>query len=141
MHIPKDQWEQLYILILYVDDILLASNDFGMLRTTKDFLSKNFEMKDLRQATYVVGIEIYRNRSQGILGLSQKSYNEKILEKFNMGNCSSVLLQSGKVTNSLKSNVRKIKWSKIRWQKYHTKLIGYSDSDFAGCVTLLLYLQ
>ena len=85
-----------------------------MLRKTKDFLSKNFEMKDLGGATYVVGIEIYRDRSQRILGPSQKSYIEKIMEKLNMGNCLSVLLQSEKVTNSLKSNVRKIKWSKIR---------------------------
>ena len=80
-----------------------------MLRKTKDFLSKNFEMKDLGEATYVVGIEIYRDRSQRILGLSQKSYIEKIMEKLNMGNCLLVLLQSGKMTNSLKSNVRKIK--------------------------------
>jgi hypothetical protein len=44
-------------LILYVDDILLASSDLGLLHTTKKFLSKNFEMKDMSEATYVIGIE------------------------------------------------------------------------------------
>ena len=38
-------------LILYVDDILLVSNDIGLLHETKKFLSKNFEMKDMGEAT------------------------------------------------------------------------------------------
>jgi hypothetical protein len=57
-------------LVLYVDDILLASNDLGLLHETKIFLTKNFEMKDLRDASFVLGIQILRDRSQGILGLS-----------------------------------------------------------------------
>ena len=51
-------------LVLYVDDILLATNDLGSLYETKKFLSKNFEMKDMGEASYVIGIEIIRDRSQ-----------------------------------------------------------------------------
>jgi len=61
------------ILILYVDDILLAANDLDLLYKTKKFLSKNYEMKDMGEASYVIGIEIIRDRSQGLLGLSQKN--------------------------------------------------------------------
>ena len=57
-------------LVLYVDDILLATNDIGMLHETKRFLSRNFKMKDLGDASFVLGIQIHRDRSQGILGLS-----------------------------------------------------------------------
>jgi hypothetical protein len=57
-------------LILYVDDILLASSDLGLLHTTKKFLFENFEMKDMGEATYVIGIEIFCDRSRGLLGLS-----------------------------------------------------------------------
>jgi hypothetical protein len=74
--------------ILYVDDILLASSDLGILLETKKFLSKNFEMKDIDEATYVIEIEIFRDRSRGILGLSQKVYIERVLERFKMENCS-----------------------------------------------------
>jgi hypothetical protein len=59
-------------LILYDDDILLASSDLGLLHKTKEFLSKNFEMKDMGEVTYVIGIEIFRDRTRGLLGLSQK---------------------------------------------------------------------
>ena len=53
-----------------MDDILLASNDLGLLRETKKYLSKNFQMVDMGEANYVIGIEIFRNRSRGVLGLS-----------------------------------------------------------------------
>ena len=61
------------LLVLYVDDILLASNDISFLRETKNFLSKNFEMKDLGDASFVFGIKLHRDRSRRILGLSQAS--------------------------------------------------------------------
>ena len=73
---------------MYVDDILLATNDLGLLHETKKFLSKNFEMKDMGEASYVIGIEIIRDRSQGLLGLSQKAYINKVLERFKMEKCS-----------------------------------------------------
>lgn len=76
-------------LVLYVDDILLATNDINLLHDTKRFLSKNFEMKDLGDASFVLGIEIHRDRSWGILGLSQRSYIEKVLNRFGMQNCKS----------------------------------------------------
>ncbi|KAD7477055.1 hypothetical protein E3N88_00191 [Mikania micrantha] len=45
-------------------------------------------MKDLGEASHVIGIEIHRNRSIGTLGLSQKAYIERILTRFNMQQCS-----------------------------------------------------
>jgi hypothetical protein len=46
-------------LILYVDNILLASSDVSLLLETKKFLSLNFDMKDLGEALFVLGIEIH----------------------------------------------------------------------------------
>jgi len=43
-------------IILYVDDILLATNDLGLLYEIKKFLSNNFEMKDMGEETYVIEI-------------------------------------------------------------------------------------
>ena len=57
-------------LVLYVDDIFLATNDVGTLYEVKQFLLKNFDMKDMGEASYVIGIKIHRERSRGILGLS-----------------------------------------------------------------------
>ena len=57
-------------LVLYVDDILLASSNIGFMHETKRFLAKNFEMKDLGDASFVLGIQIHRDHSRSILGLS-----------------------------------------------------------------------
>ena len=66
---------RLIFLVLYVDDILLANNDMLILLEIKSFLSKNFKMKDLRDASFVIDIQIQRDRTRSILGLSQKSLN------------------------------------------------------------------
>ena len=80
--------ESKYIfLVLYVDDILFATNDIGMLHETKIFLSINFKMKDLGDASFELGIEILREQSQSTLRLSQKSYIDKIFKRFHLQDC------------------------------------------------------
>jgi hypothetical protein len=68
------------ILILYVDDILLTSSDKNLLHETNGFLSSNFDMKDLGDASYVLGIEIHRNRIKGesVWPLSKSLYRESV---------------------------------------------------------------
>ena len=58
-------------LVLYVDDSFLATNDVGTLYEVKQFLSINFDRKDMGEASYVIDIKIHRERSLGLLGLSQ----------------------------------------------------------------------
>jgi hypothetical protein len=71
-------------LILYVDDILLIGNDIPMMKVVKSSLRKSFSMKDLGESTYILGINIYRDRSKRLIGLSQDAYIDKILNWFNM---------------------------------------------------------
>ena len=51
-------------LVLYVDDILLIGNDKNFLNEVKESLKNSFSMKDLGEAVYVLGIQIYRDRSK-----------------------------------------------------------------------------
>ena len=73
-------------LVLYVDDILLIGNDIFILTSIKRWLSKKFSMKNLREASYILRIKIYRDRPRWMLGLSQKLYIEKVLKRFSMEN-------------------------------------------------------
>ena len=72
------------ILSLYVDDILLAGNSKEMIDTAQRWLSSNFEMKDIGEASYVLGVKIVRDRAKRLLGLSQETYIKRMLECYHM---------------------------------------------------------
>jgi len=70
--------------ILYVVEILLIENDVPTLTEVKNWLGTCFAMKDLGEASYILGIKIYRDRSKRLIGLSQSTYIDKVLKKFRM---------------------------------------------------------
>ena len=70
--------------VLYVDDILLIKNDIPILQSVKTWLSKKFSIKDLGEASYILDIKIYRDKSKRMLSLSQSRYIDLILKRFNM---------------------------------------------------------
>lgn len=76
--------EGIMFLSLYVDDILLASNNMEMINAAKGWLSSVFKMKDMGEARFVLGVEIMRNRPKKLLGLCQETYIKKVLERFRM---------------------------------------------------------
>ena len=80
------QEQKIVFLVLYVDDILLIGNDKQVLSGVKDWLPKQFDMKDLGEANYILGIKLIRDRKNKLLALSQASYIDKILVRFNMEN-------------------------------------------------------
>ena len=69
-----------------MDDILLIENDILMLASVKVLLSKEFFMKDLGEASYIMKIKVYRVRPKKMLGLLQQLYIEKLLKWFSMKN-------------------------------------------------------
>ena len=73
-------------LLLYVDDILLIDNYVWALSSVKVWLTKQFDMKDLGEASYVLGIQIFRDQKNKMIALSQASYIDKILERYEMQN-------------------------------------------------------
>ncbi|GKA17883.1 retrotransposon protein, putative, ty1-copia subclass [Tanacetum coccineum] len=73
-------------LILYVDDIIIMGNHIPSLQSVKDYLGKCFSMKDLGEASFILGIKIYRDRSKRLIGLSQNAYMDKILKRYKMDN-------------------------------------------------------
>jgi len=74
------------ILALYVDDMLIVGANMAKIDRLKKQLSENFEIKDLGPANQILGMRISRDKSKGIMNLSQEKYIEKLLSRFNVGN-------------------------------------------------------
>ena len=65
---------------MYVDDLLIFGSNIHAINTDKSLLSANFDMKDLGEASVILGIKI--TRSDKGLSLDQSHYIEKILKKY-----------------------------------------------------------
>jgi len=92
------------ILCLYVDDIFIFGNNESVIKEVKDFLSSNFEMKDLGVAEVILNIKLLRDEGNGGVTLVQSHYVENVLSRFGYSECtpartpydSSVLLRKNR---------------------------------------------
>ena len=84
VYFKKLENDMFIILVLYVDDILVASKSMFEISMLKAQLARTFDMKDLGAANQILGMQIHRDRKNGKLWLSQKKYVEKILQRFGM---------------------------------------------------------
>nr|GEZ69670.1 retrotransposon protein, putative, Ty1-copia subclass [Tanacetum cinerariifolium] len=82
----KASGSNVIFLILYVDYIILMGNHIPSIQEVKTYLGKCFSMKDLREAAFILGIKIYRDRSRWLIGLSQNAYLDKMLKRYRMDN-------------------------------------------------------
>ena len=82
-------------LLLYVDDMLVASKRMVEIEKVKKLLSRKFEMNDLGCARRILGKDIQRDRAGGVLTVSQSSYVEKVLRTFNMNDSNAVTTPVG----------------------------------------------
>lgn len=71
-------------LLVYVDDILIASKDMENVQNVKTVLGSIFDIRDLGEAKYFLGMEITRDRARGTIKLSQKKNIADIITRFGM---------------------------------------------------------
>ncbi len=53
-----------FFIVVYVDDLILVCNDQNKLLHIKELLSQKFEMKNLGELHFFLGMEVERNRDQ-----------------------------------------------------------------------------
>ena len=63
-----------------MDDILLIVNNTEFLDSIKGYLNKNFSMKDLGEAAYILGVKTYRDRSRRLIRFFNEYIPWKVLK-------------------------------------------------------------
>ncbi|KAL0283553.1 UNVERIFIED_CONTAM: hypothetical protein Sradi_7225000 [Sesamum radiatum] len=99
-----------------------------------------FSMTDMGEASYIIGIKIYRVRSRRMLELTQSSYIEKVLKRFKMEHSKQGFLPMRYQTcvgeahwSAVKSILKYLKKSKDIFMIYggaELILEDYSDASF-----------
>ena len=82
--------EQQVLLAVYVDDQIIMSKSLQQVKQVKAAMSQAFAIKDLGDASYVLGIAITRDRANRKLQMSQGQYLTDILARFNMLECKGI---------------------------------------------------
>ena len=84
----KRDGDDITLLIVYVDDMIVTGNNLKKIEKLQNYLSKEFEMKDLGALKYFLGIEV--SRSKHGLFLSQRKYVLDLLSETGNSACQPV---------------------------------------------------
>lgn len=76
--------EKIY-LVLYVDDMFIASKNMYQIDLLKQQLISEYKMEDLRPAKKILGMQPIRDRKSRSLFLTQEDYINKVLDRFEIG--------------------------------------------------------
>jgi len=80
----KQTGEYLLIVIIYVDDVIILASNVTILKWLKSRLEDEFEMNDLGELHYCLGVEFKKDRANRTITMSQSKYIEEVLKRFNM---------------------------------------------------------
>lgn len=92
------------IVAVYVDDKLILSKDQKVINQLKVRLAAEYDLTDLGEARWILGMEIIRDREKRMIELSQRRYIESILERFEMGSSRPVATPMDPNTKLVKVN-------------------------------------
>ena len=84
----KNELEKPIVIILYMDDLVIRGKNLDVIHKVKLLLLGRFEMIDMDELHYFLGIEVIQT-PVGIV-LSQRHYILNLLYKFGMTECKPV---------------------------------------------------
>ena len=82
IYVKKDKEGNVFLISLYVDDLIITGNACKLTVEIKNQLSREFEMKDLGKLNYCLGLEVWKETGKTMI--TQSKYVREILKKFNM---------------------------------------------------------
>lgn len=82
----KDSGGEMFLIGVYVDDIILAGENDKKINDVKRALGAKFNIKDMGKLHYFLGMKIIQDKKTGNVWIGQPAYVESILKKFGMDN-------------------------------------------------------
>lgn len=87
LYVKKSKGDKILVVCLYVDDMIYFGTNFQLVTEFRRDMKNKFEMTDLGQLKYFLGMEVIQD--EGGIFLSQKKYAQDLLKRFDMVNCNS----------------------------------------------------
>jgi hypothetical protein len=91
LYVKTDKSSGLFsFILLYVDDLIIGSSSIDNMKNIKKQLSAEYDMKDLGDLDYCLGLAFTRDRVKRTITIGQEKYVKEVLEQFGLSNCWSV---------------------------------------------------
>lgn len=81
---------EMFIIAVYVDDIVLAGKSKKRMSEVKQALAKQFEVKDMGELHYFLGVNIVQDSNTGEVCIGQPAYAANLVQKFGMEHAKAV---------------------------------------------------
>ncbi len=78
--------DEMFIIAVYVDDILLAGHSNKRMTEVKKLLARHFELTDMGELTQFLGVKIVQKPKTEEIWMGQTTYTKSVLKKFEMEN-------------------------------------------------------
>jgi hypothetical protein len=75
------------LVLVYVDDLIILSSNMESMDALKSKLEAEYEMTDLGELHYCLGVEFVRDQAARTITMSQAKYMEEVLKRFGMEDC------------------------------------------------------
>ena len=118
-----------YVLV-YVDDIIIAAPDDGLINDVREMLRRRFKTKNMTKLEWYLGMRVERYFN-GEIHLSQESYIDRVLERFEMAKCK---------PRSIPMN-KNLKLSKEMCPKTEDKISEMKNVPYRQAVGAIMYIM
>lgn len=78
------------LVLVYVDDLIMLASNMESMGDLKAKLEAEYDMTDLGELHYCLGVEFARDRVARTITMSQARYLEEVLKRFGMEDCKAI---------------------------------------------------
>lgn len=115
----------LLIVLIYVDDLIILASDKDKMLELKSKLHEEFDIKDLGEVHFFLGVHIERDRATCTIILDQHKYIEEVLERFGMADCKPI-------GTPLDAKTQLVKLKEEEYEQYLHEMHGIPYKEAVG---------
>ena len=112
----RNKEKTLYVII-YVDDFLITAESKKLINEIARKLSKSLSMQNLGEPKVFLGVQIERNQARKEIRISQRTYIESVITKFNLENTSAEVPMNPSIDLRKPSEIREAKMRDIPYRE------------------------
>jgi hypothetical protein len=80
------------IVIIYVDDLIVMATNKTLINQVRNQLKTEFDIKELGELKYCLGIEVIRDRKSKTIKINQEAMIKRVSERFGVQECKNVYI-------------------------------------------------